>query len=133
MAHIFTRFFPSKRPERASVAPEYPWLEQHPQYGQGFRISRACADDGFGYGSMPDITAFLKLDPTILQAVRAQYSWLAILDECIHESASAEKHLLEEFVDCTGFSDVSWWITIPQPEQWLDNMRKTIQRLFEHA
>lgn len=113
------------------VSDEYFWLDNHSEYGRGFRLSHAYVDDGPGYGAMPDITTHMELAPSIIQTVHNQYSWLVILDECISEFGSARKNLIEEFADCTGFSDVCWWITVNDPAQWLEDMQKTIQRLFD--
>ena len=68
---------------------EYPWLSKNSKYGQGFRLSRTYVDDGFGYGSMPDIFSQMELEPAVIQAVREKYSWLVILDECIAECHAA--------------------------------------------
>lgn len=116
--------------DSASVSGEYPWLSNHPKYGHGFRLSRTYVDDGFGYGSMPDITPQMKLTPSTIQVVRNQYSWLTILDKCIAEFGSAKKSMIEEFADCTGFSDTCWWISVEDPAKWLDDMQKTIQCLY---
>ena len=110
---------------------EYPWLSKNSKYGQGFRLSRTYVDDGFGYGSMPDIFSQMELEPAVIQAVREKYSWLLILDECIAEFGSAQKNTIEEFADCTGFADVCWWISVDDPAKWLGDMQKTIQRLYD--
>lgn len=137
MAGFFSRlFFPSNTPRtetKQEIPGDYPWLEKNPKYGPGFRISQAYADADFGYGAMPAITHYMKLDTTVLETVRQNYSWLSILDKCIAQFKSAEKKQMDAFSDCTGFSDISWWITIKDPAQWLQDMQETIQRLFsEH-
>ena len=107
MANIFfSRFFSSKNSascDNAPVSSEYPWLCMNEKYGQGFRLSRHYADEGFGYGSMPDITTHMTIPPSLVEKVLQKHSWIAIVDACIGQYGSAQKILTEEFVDCTGF------------------------------
>lgn len=135
MANIFfSRFFSSSKNSDTSqdnvpVSGEYPWLYMDAKYGQGFRLSRHYADEGFGYGCMPDITAQMTIPPSLVEKVLRQYSWVTILDTCISQYGSAHKNLTEEFVDCTGFSDTCWWVSVSDPAKWLDDMQNTLSQL----
>ncbi len=133
MANIFfSRFFSSKNSASCDNAPassEYPWLCMNEKYGQGFRLSRHYADEGFGYGSMPDITTHMTIPPSLVEKVLQKHSWIAIVDACIGQYGSAQKILTEEFVDCTGFSDTCWWVSVSDPVKWLDDMQSTLLRL----
>ncbi len=99
------------------------------KYGQGFRLSRHYADEGFGYGCMPDITVHMAIPPSFVGKILQHHSWIAVLDACIGQYGSAQKHLIEEFVDCTGFSDTCWWVSVNDPAKWLDDMQSTLMQL----
>ena len=99
------------------------------KYGQGFRLSRHYADEGFGYGCMPDITAHMTIQPSLVAKVLQKHSWIAILDACIGQYGSAQKNLTDEFVDCTGFSDTCWWVSVSDPAKWIDDMQSTLLQL----
>ena len=134
MANIFfSRFFSSGNSgstnRDAPVSSEYPWLDMDAKYGQGFRLSRHYADECYGYGCMPDITAHMTIPSSLVEKVRQRHSWIAILDTCIDRYGSAQKNLTEEFVDCTGFSDTCWWVSISDPAKWLDDMQSTLMQL----
>ena len=133
MANIFfSRFFSSKNSascDNATVSSEYPWLCMDEKYGQGFRLSRHYADEGFGYGCMPDITAHMTIQSSLVDKVLQKHSWIAILDACIGQYGSAQKNLTEEFVDCTGFSDTCWWVSVNDPSKWIDDMQRTLLQL----